>query len=115
MNRLRFKARAAVSNSRNADLLMQIKAVGLPVPDREFRFHPVRRWRADFAWPDQKILVEVDGGVYVQGRHTRGRGFEEDMRKLNAAAVLGYRVLRFSTGMVKNGEALATLEDVLGT
>jgi very-short-patch-repair endonuclease len=61
----------------------------------EFRFHPDRKWRADFAIPSAKILIEIDGGVWSGGRHTRGAGFVGDMEKLNAAAVLGYRVLRF--------------------
>lgn len=61
----------------------------------EFKFHPDRRWRADFAIPSAKLLVEVDGGIWSGGRHTRGGGFIGDMEKLNAAACLGYRVLRF--------------------
>lgn len=61
----------------------------------EFRFHPSRKWRADFAIPSAKLLVEVDGGVWSGGRHTRGAGFVGDCEKLNAAACLGYRVLRF--------------------
>lgn len=62
----------------------------------EFKFHPSRKWRADFALPAAKILVEIDGGVWSGGRHTRGAGFVRDQEKLNAAAVLGYRVLRFT-------------------
>lgn len=61
----------------------------------EYRFHPDRKWRADFAIPSAKILIEIDGGVWSGGRHTRGAGFLGDMEKLNAAACLGYRVLRF--------------------
>ncbi len=62
----------------------------------EFKFHPTRKWRADFAIPGAKILIEVDGGVFSGGRHTRGAGFIKDQEKLNAAACLGYRVLRFT-------------------
>ena len=47
----------------NVSLETQIRAVGLPPPVTEYRFHPERRWRADFAWPEKKLLVEVDGGV----------------------------------------------------
>lgn len=67
---------------------------GLPRPVPELQFHPGRRWRFDFAWPSKLLAVEVDGGVFSGGRHTRGAGFIEDQRKLNAAAVLGWRVLR---------------------
>ncbi len=61
----------------------------------EFRFHPTRKWRADFAIPSIRLLIEIDGGIWSGGRHTRGGGFIGDMEKLNAAACLGYRVLRF--------------------
>src|SRR6188768_3013853 len=66
------------------------KAEGLPVPIREFEFHPIRKWRADYAFPAQRVLVEIDGGVWTQGRHTRGAGFIEDQRKTNAAQLLGF-------------------------
>lgn len=62
----------------------------------EYRFHPDRKWRADFAIPSAKILIEIDGGVWSGGRHTRGAGFLGDMEKLTSAAVLGYRVLRYA-------------------
>ena len=91
-------------------LLFQIRAVGLPEPEREYRFHPPRRWRFDFAFLGLGIAVEVDGGVYSGGRHTRGSGFEKDCEKLNQAALLGWRVLRFTGAMVNDGRAVATIE-----
>lgn len=94
-------------------LAFQMRAVSL-VPVREFRFHPVRRWRADFAFPDQKLLVEFEGGAFSAGRHTRGAGFEKDCEKYNAAALLGYTVLRFTAKHVKSGEAIVTIEKFLG-
>lgn len=69
---------------------------GLPEPIPEYRFHPLRKWRADYCWPLHMLLVEIDGGVWTGGRHTRGAGFIKDMEKLNAAALLGYRVLRYT-------------------
>lgn len=71
-----------------------LRRAGLPIPDHEFRFHGVRRWRFDYSWPGQKLALEVDGGLYVQGRHSRGAGAEADHEKLNHAAALGWRVLR---------------------
>jgi very-short-patch-repair endonuclease len=62
-------------------------------------------------WP---ILIEIDGGSWVAGRHTRGKGFEADMEKLNAAALLGYRVLRFTPAMVEDGRALEVIRQALG-
>ena len=86
-----------------------MKAVGLS-PVREFRFHPVRRWRADFAFPDKMLLVEFEGGIFKGGRHTRGAGFVEDCEKYNAAALLGYHVLRFTDKAVRQGTAIVTIE-----
>jgi len=90
-----------------------MKAVGLS-PEREFRFHPTRKWRSDFAFPDKMLLVEFEGGVYTQGRHTRGAGFEGDCEKYNAAALLGYVVMRFTAKHVKGGTAIVTIEQFMG-
>lgn len=75
--------------------------------------NPERKWRFDFAFPDKKIFVEVEGGTWVNGRHNRGKGYEEDCRKYNDAAIAGYQVLRFTTDMVNSMEAIATIERVL--
>lgn len=68
--------------------------MGLPAPVTEHRFEPERRWRFDYAWPEAKIALEVEGGIYTGGRHTSSAGFVKDMAKYNRAAVLGWRVLR---------------------
>ncbi len=65
-------------------------------PQREYRFHPTRRWRFDVAWPEHKVAVELEGGVWTLGRHTRGKGYCADMQKYNAAIELGWRVVRFA-------------------
>ena len=97
-----------------ATLAQQMDGYGIGYM-REFRFHDTRQWRIDFLiWPAPKIAVEVDGGTYTQGRHTRGAGYAEDCRKLNAAALAGYAVLRFDADMVKSGEAINTILRALG-
>jgi very-short-patch-repair endonuclease len=70
----------------------------------EHVFHPDRRWRFDFAFPDAKLAVEIDGGQWAPhgGRHSR----DSDREKLNAAAVLGWRVLRYSGTMLKDPESV---------
>lgn len=93
-------------------LAFQMEAVKL-WPVREFRFHETRRWRSDFAFPEQKVLIEFEGGVYTNGAHVRGKHFESDCEKYNAAALLGYRVLRFTIDMVTSGYALQTIEQAL--
>ncbi len=70
------------------------KAHGLPEPVAEHRFHPTRRWRFDYAWPDHRVALEVEGGIWSGGRHTRGAGYLGDLEKYNAATLLGWRVLR---------------------
>ena len=42
---------------------------------KEYLFHPTRKWRFDYAIPDHKIALEVEGGVWTGGRHTRPRIF----------------------------------------
>ena len=62
----------------------------------ELMFHPTRKWRFDYAIPAAQVAIEVEGGAYTQGRHTRGRGFEADMEKYNTAEAMGWHVLRFT-------------------
>lgn len=92
-------------------LCLLCNAHGLPEPMPEYVFHPTRGWRADYCWVEQKILIEIDGGVHTGGRHVRGEGFIEDQRKLNAATLLGYRVLRYTPDRL--GEAIEDLKVLL--
>jgi very-short-patch-repair endonuclease len=85
-------------------LALELKAAGLAF-EREYRFHPDRRWRFDFAFPIQQIAVEVEGGTWVNGRHNRASGIEDDMEKYNEATQLGWSVLRFPARSVKDGTA----------
>ncbi len=71
-----------------------------PVLDKEVRFHQVRKWRLDYCHIPTRTAIELEGGAYSKGRHTRGKGFVADCEKYNAAAALGYTVFRLATGMV---------------
>ena len=71
------------------------RALDGPELVREFRFHPTRRWRADFAHVKSRTLIEIEGGIYVNGRHNRGAGFAADLEKYLEAALAGWRVVRF--------------------
>ena len=86
---------------------------GLPVPARECRFHPQRRWRFDFAWPLYKVAVEVDGEIHCRGRHVRGAGFERDAEKGNAAVMAGWRVLHFTPKHIRSGQAVREIESLM--
>jgi hypothetical protein len=68
---------------------------GLPIPIPEFLFHPQIKWRFDFYFPYHWVAIEIEGGAFKYGRHNRAKGFLEDMKKYNAAAELGIRLLRY--------------------
>ena len=96
-------------------LAFQLRACKLPAPVREFRFCPSRRFRFDFAWPAQRVACEVQGGVWTQGRHTRGAGAERDAEKLSLAAVAGWRVLVVTEAHITSGAAFRWIEQALTT
>lgn len=95
-------------------LLAQIKEAGLPLPQREFHFAKQemrRNWRADFAYPSYFLIIEVEGGVWGRrSRHTSKAGYAADLEKYNAAAMLGYTVLRYDSKMVKKGTAIEQIK-----
>jgi hypothetical protein len=64
-------------------------AVGLPEPVAEYRFAPPRKWQLDFAWPEHRVALEVEGW----GHRTKAR-FGKDLRKYNALAAMGWRLVR---------------------
>lgn len=90
-----------------------VKAWRLPQPQIEFRFHPSRKWRFDRAWPELRLAVEIDGGTWNGGRHTRPAGYAEDCDKFNTAALMGWTVLRFTGEHVRQGQAVAVVAEAL--
>lgn len=122
------RRKAAGRPDPEAELAQALHLVGIEGWEREHRgWHPERQWRFDFAWPTERVAVEVEGQTFGKrcstsgcgkmlagGRHTRGRGFEEDCRKYNEAARLGWRVLRVTSDMVRTGEALNAIESLIG-
>lgn len=77
---------------------------------KEFKFHPVRKWRFDYIivsrTEELKLALEIDGGSWISGRHNRGKGFEEDHIKFNQATCHGWKVLRYTTGQIKTNPAM---------
>ena len=65
--------------------------------EREYRFHPVRRWRFDFYLPDHRTGIECEGGAFSMGRHNRAVGMSQDAEKYNQATLLDFKVLRFTS------------------
>jgi very-short-patch-repair endonuclease len=75
-------------------------AFNMPTPEREYPFAKEamgRKWRFDFAYVPERIAIEIEGGTWTGGRHSRGSGIQGDCEKYNAAVLLGWRVLRYTT------------------
>lgn len=75
----------------------------------EFQFATDRKWRFDYACADPQIAIEIEGGAWIRGRHTRGAGFIADMEKYNRAVLLGWKVLRYTPEQFNGG---AWMDDV---
>lgn len=101
------------ASSLEALFLIQCRAHGIPAPETEHRFHERRRWRFDMAWPDKMVAVEIEGGVWNGGRHTRGSGFEADAEKYNTASEMGWTVLRYTPKYLRDGSAVEQVKRVL--
>lgn len=97
----------------NLTFLMLCADFGLPKPVAEYKFHETRKWRFDYAWPEHKIALEVEGGIWTGGRHTRAAGFLKDCEKYNAAAVDGWRVLKTTPNQINTRATMELLTKVL--
>jgi hypothetical protein len=86
---------------------------GLATPVAEYRFHPERRWRFDLAWPEYRLALEIEGGLWVGGRHNSPQGFFRDLEKYNAAAVLGWRILRVTPKAVGTLVTIQLVRDAM--
>lgn len=105
-------ARRAAAEQEREHFAWFCENLGLPRPVWEHRFATHRRWRFDYAWPDRMVALEVEGGVWTQGRHTRGKGYLADIEKYNAAQVMGWTVIRCTPGDLYAG-VIPTLREAL--
>jgi hypothetical protein len=85
----------------------------LPPPEAEVKFHPTRKWRFDWAWRYEQVALEIEGGAFIQGRHSRGMGMVKDMEKYNQAVLLGWKVLRCTPKDVATGAVAELLKRAL--
>jgi hypothetical protein len=69
---------------------------------REHKFHQSRKWRFDFAHIPTRTAIEIEGGIWNGGRHTRGSGYSKDCEKYNEAAKLGWCVLRYTADKINS-------------
>ncbi|MBU3681616.1 MAG: hypothetical protein FGM16_06730 [Flavobacterium sp.] len=89
-------------------------SMGMNCPESEWKFHDKRKWKFDFAFVQHKVAIEIEGGVWSNGRHTRGSGFVKDMEKYNAAAELGWRLLRFTPSDLGKNSTYEQIKRTLG-
>lgn len=97
--RLRFRAKQSPSKLGDRFLFLWHHAKG-PSLEQEFRFHAERRWRADFAHLPSRTLIEIEGGIWVNGRHNRAAGFNADLEKYLEAGLAGWQVFRFGPNQI---------------
>jgi len=102
------------SNDGKIDLFVVLvkNELGLDVV-KEHLFHPIRKWRFDFAILDLKIAIEVEGGIHTGGRHVRGVGYENDMEKYSVAASMGWKVLRVTPTALMINKTLELLKQTI--
>lgn len=93
-----------------------LRGLKFPAPDRQHKFDANRKWMFDFAWPDQLVAVEIEGGIWTRGKsgHTSGAGITRDAEKSNAAQLQGWLVLRFVESHLRDGSAIEWTRQALG-
>lgn len=97
-----------------AALALHLRANDFPPWEAEYRFHPKRRWRLDMAWPEQRIAVEVHGGIHMaRGGHNTAAGITRDCEKGNEALILGWRVLAVTADQIHDGSAVDWLRRLM--
>ena len=94
-------------------LAAQCAMIGIDGIEREYMFHPTRKWRFDLAIAARLVALECDGAIWTLGRHNRPSGWLKDQEKLNEAAILGWRVLHVTPQQVDSGEALGLVERII--
>jgi very-short-patch-repair endonuclease len=87
----------------------ELKPEGVPLPERQYKILPDRKFRWDFAWPDDtvRLAIEIQGGSYMGGKHNTAKGQAADYEKHNLATLAGYRILYFNTEMLKDPASCA--------
>lgn len=108
------KNRVRPKNRKRSELELtfefQLNALKLLPHEYEFIFHETKRYRFDFAWPDIKFAVEIQGGEFINGAHNRGLRMRQDFEKLGEALMLGWNVYYCTGAMVKDGSAVNFVE-----
>ena len=97
-----------------ATLALHLRVNNFPEWETEYRFHPKRRWRIDFAWPEQRVALEVQGGIHMaKSGHNTAAGITRDCEKANEAVVLGWKVLSVTADQIRDGSAIDWLRRLM--
>ena len=106
------RKKASSGGKYNTEVILKWFAEHGLFPVAEYRFDDTRKWRFDFAFTDARVALEVEGGVWTGGRHTRGSGFVKDIEKYNRAAELGWRIVRTTPSELGMQETIDLLKKV---
>lgn len=105
------RRRPSLKKADAADRITKLcEMAGMSPPVRELWFANGRKWRADCVWPEPGLFVEIHGGVYVGGRHTTGEGLTNDVEKMRAAALLGWRTAVFTADEIETNSELVVIQ-----
>jgi hypothetical protein len=108
---------ATVSGARlicwTCELEVKLSENGAPKGIREYKFDPTRQWRIDLAWPNKLVGVEVQGGIWISGAHTRGSGILLDSEKSLAASSQGWRLIPVVPEFITDNTAVRGITNAL--
>ena len=88
-------------------ILMRLRSDGVDLGywEAEYQFHPTRKWRLDFAWPELWLGIEIQGSTWARGKHSRGRGHANDCQKISEATAMGWSIMTVTTEQILKQEA----------
>ena len=104
---------AGVDSELELILANRLERAGLPLGETQFRFVPGRQYRFDRAYPEHKLAIEVQGGIWTNGAHARGSGIERDALKFSIAAAMGWRVVVLTRDLIESGQAVELIARAL--
>ncbi len=97
------------------ELWLAMQEAGLSQPLLQFRPIPGRKWRVDFCWLAERVVCEVEGGLYqAASGHRSFEGVTRDIEKMNMLQLAGFRIIRVTAAMIANGEAIELIRQCLG-
>lgn len=102
-----------LSASNNDLIVSYFISEKLPAPIFEYKFHNIRRWRFDWAWLEQRVALEIQGGIFIMGRHSRGAALLKEWEKLNAAAIMGWRILYCQPSDLFKGKIFSPKQEII--